>query len=156
MEFHGTVQNGQHCLPIPLEKLRQRYLQSMKDGTPVKMVLTRISPHKTHQQVKTIFGLVIARILDVFEDNGWDSSILLNTEKPTGVPVSKVLLKEYFYAVCPICDSDGNRITLSKAKIDKAAQFIDETRNFAATQWSIDVPDPDPNWREKKVTNGED
>jgi hypothetical protein len=123
----------------------------MKDGTPVKMKLTRISPHKTHQQVKTIFGLVIAMIIDVFEERGTDSSILLNTDKPTGVPVSKVLLKEYFYVVCPICDSDGNRITLSKAPIDKAAQFIDEIRNFAATQWSIDVPDPDPNWKLKGV-----
>ena len=151
MEFHGTIQNGRHCLPIPLEKLRQQYYQSMKDGTPVKMVLTRISPHKTYQQVKTIFGLVIARILDVFEDNGWDSSIILNTERPTGVPVSKELLKEYLYSVCPIYDRDGNRVTLSKATIEKAAQFIDEARSWAATQWGINVPDPDPNWKLKGV-----
>jgi hypothetical protein len=125
----------------------------MKDGTPVKMKLTRISPHKTHQQVKTIFGLVIAMIIDVFEERGTDSSVLLNTDKPTGVPVSKDLLKEYFYVVCPIYDSDSNRITLGSRKvtIEKAAQFIDEIRNFAATQWSIDVPDPDPNWKLKGV-----
>lgn len=149
MEFHGEIKDGKLVLSAAQQELRRRLLASYKDGTRVRETLTKKSPAKTHQQIKTIFGLVVAGVLNVFEDNGWDSSILLNTERPTGIPVSKELLKEYFYAVCPIYDNNENRITLSKTTIDKAAQFINETRNWAASQWGIDIPDPDPNWKDK-------
>ena len=151
MEFHGTIQDGQLTLSAVQEELRKRWLCSIKDRTLVKEAITRTGYNKTHQQVKTVFGLVIATILQNFEDKGWDSSIILNTELPTGMPVTKELLKEYFYTVCTIENDAGDKITLSKATIVQAMKFIDDTRNWSASQWGITVPDPNPNWREVKV-----
>ncbi len=151
MDFHCTIQNGRLTLSDVQERLRRQSLASIKDGTLVRETIVREGRNKTHQQIKTIFGLVIAMIIQSFEDNGWDSSIILNTELPTGIPVSKDLLKEYFYIVCPIYDDEGNRITLSKATIEQAMKFIDDIRNWSASQWSIAVPDPDPNWRKKNT-----
>lgn len=147
-KFHGTIQNGQLILP-PIQKwLRQQYFATLKDGTLLRETLTKEGFSKTHRQIKTIFGLVITTVIQNFDDNGWDSSIILNTKLPTGIPVTKELLKEFFYVVCPIFNDEGVRITLRKATIEQAMKFIDDIRNWSASQWSIFVPDPDPNWRE--------
>ncbi len=127
----------------------------MKSGTPIEETLRKISPHKTNKQIKTIFGLCLTTIIQGFNDNGWDSSILLNLPKPTGIGVSKVLLKEYLYAVCPISNDSGGRVTLSDATIEQAMKFIDDIRNFASSQWSIYVPEPNPDWRTKKAKDSD-
>jgi len=150
MEFHHIKENGRLALSPVQNELRERYIASLKDGTLVRETLTKTKTHKTHQQVKMIFGLVIARILAEFEERGWDSSVILGGDLPTGNPVTKGLLKEYFYVVCPIFDDDGNRITLSGASIEQANQFIDEISNHAA-KWQIFIPEPDPKWRKKKA-----
>ena len=150
MEFYGIIKDGKITLSNIQKELRQQYLTSLKDGTLIKETLTKTAKDKTYQQVKTIFGLVITTIINEFNDRGWDSSILLNTEKPTGIATSKGLLKEFFYSVCPIEDDEGNITTLSKATIEQAMKFINNTRDWVASQWGIYVPDPDPNWREIK------
>lgn len=153
-EYHGQIQNGKLTLSATQRESRQRWLISLKDGSLVKETITKMSHSKTHQQIKTIFGLVIATIIDGFDDLGWDSSIILNTKLPTGIGVTKGLLKEYFYVVCPIEDDEGNKITLSKANIMQAMKFIGDTRNWAASQWGMEIPDPNPDWREAKEKDG--
>jgi len=154
-EFHGIVKQGRFLLPPVQKQLRERLLASMKDGTRVKEGLVREVRDGTYKQLQTIFGLVINYIIVSFNDLGWDSSILLKTDLPTGVPVTKGLLKEYFYIVCPIEDEEGNRITLSKANIMQRMKFIDDMRNHAASQWGIDIPDPNPNWQQKVEAKNE-
>ena len=130
--------------------LREHYLTSIKDDTRIVETITRDTKPKTHAQVKTIFGLAIAQIVDEFESRGWDSSMLLNMPKPTGVEVSKGLLKEFLYAVCPIYDDNDKLITLSKADTRQAAFFFDDIRNHAASQWEIYIQDPNKLWKEKE------
>lgn len=154
MELHGEILNHELTLSDIQSKSRQQWLASLKDGTRVKETLVRETKEGTYQQIKTIFGLVIAMIVTGFNDLGWDSSYLLKTDLPTGVPITKGLLKEYFYIVCPIEDEEGNRITLSKANIMQRMKFIDDTRNFAASQWGMDIPDPNPNWDKGIVGEG--
>lgn len=154
MIYHGEILNHELNLSPIQSKLRQQWLNSMKDGVRVKEVLTKEGTAKTVQQIRTIFGMVIALIIEGFNDLGWDSSYLLNTKLPTGIPVTKGLLKEYFYVVCPIEDDEGNRITLSGANITQAMKFIDDTRRWAASQWGMNIPDPDPNWQSKLVGEG--
>ena len=132
--------------------LHAQFLGTLKDDYRVVMTITRDTKPKTHAQVKTIFGLAIAQIVADFETRGWDSSMLLNMPKPTGVEVSKGLLKEFLYAVCPIYDDNDKLITLSKADTRQAAKFFDEIRNYAASQWSLYIPEPDPRWKEEKKT----
>ena len=151
MKFYLEVNHGVLTLPSSQKMLRQHYLTSMKDGTRVIETITRDTKPKTHAQVKTIFGLAIAQIVADFESRGWDSSMLLNLEKPTGVPVSAGLLKEFLYAVCPIYEDNDKLITLSKADTRQAAKFFDEIRNFAASQWSLYIPEPNPDWKEEQA-----
>jgi len=131
--------------------LRQQYMDSLKEGTEVSVTYKTIGQAKTHKQVKTHFGLVIATILEAFNDRGWDTSILLGGGT-SGVPVSKGLLQEYLYIVCPMYDDDGNRITLSNKNVTsvKCSQWFDDIRNYAASKWYIVIPDPNPEWRKEK------
>lgn len=127
--------------------LRQHYMTSIKDGTRIIEVVTRDTKPKTYAQVKTIFGLAIAQIVAEFESRGWDSSMLLNMPKPTGVAISQGLLKEFLYATCPIYDESDKLITLSKSDTRQAAKFFDDIRNYAASQWSVYIAEPNPNWK---------
>jgi len=149
MEFRAVVQGHKLVYSTIQQSLRARYFAGLKDGVLIKETLVKDSCPKSHQQIKAIFGLIIAKVLQEFEDRGWDSSTILNIELPTGIPISKELLKEFFYVVCPIYNDEGKKITLSKASIEQAMKFIDETRNWSAIQWRIYIPDPDPNWRTK-------
>ena len=100
---------------------------------------------------------MIAQAVTELDDRGYDTSFILNTPKPTGIGIDKNLLCDYFYNVCPIFNEDGKRITLSKMNIEQAMKFFGDVRNFLASQWSIVVPEPDPNWREtitEKMNNG--
>ena len=155
MEFHGEIQRGELTLSPKQSESRQQWLAGLKDGTKIKEILVREVRDGTYKQIQTIFGLVIAYIVEGFNDLGWDSSYLLKTDLPTGIPVTKGLLKEYFYVVCPIEDDEGNRITLSQANVLQRMKFIDDTRNYAASQWGMDIPDPDPNWLRKVEAKNE-
>ena len=88
-----------------------------------------------------------------FDDRGWDSSILLNLDKPTGIGVTTNFLKEYFYIVTPMYSDDGKRITLSHKDCDTkaASKFFDDVSAWCASQFSIYIPSPDPLWREKTL-----
>ncbi len=149
MNFETTVKDGSlNMTPAQLE-LYKRTLASYKDETKVKLSITKITVSHTNQQLKTIFGLAIAQLVQAFDDNGWDSSMLLNIDKPTGVGCYKDLFKEYFYNLYPVRDENGKRITLSKMDIEQAGAYLEQIRNHAASQWSINIAEPDPLWREK-------
>jgi hypothetical protein len=48
-----------------------------------------------------------------------------------------------------MCNDEGERITLSKADTSQASKFFEDIRAFAASQWSVNIPDPDPDWKRK-------
>ena len=149
-EFHGIIKNGCYHLSLTQSEQRANWLKNLKEGT---LICERISVErkpKTWQQTKTHWGLAVSTILASFSDYGWDTSILLNLPKPTGVEVSSGLLQEYLYAACPTFNEAGERITLSKMDTKQASEFFDAVRNYAASQWSIYIPEPDPNWRDKE------
>lgn len=151
MKAFGHIENHQPVFTGNQKELRERFLATCKDGTRITEEIQRVRMAKSHQQVKAYFGLALRVILEAFDDRGWDSSLLLGNVVPTGVPVSEGLLKEYLYAVCFPSDDDGNLITISSSKMttDKQAKLFDDVRNWAASQWHIIIPDPDPDWRTK-------
>ena len=148
-EFHGQIQNGELVLPAAQLAARQNYLRSLKDGFLITEILKKTTKDKTWKQCKTIFGLAFNMIVEVFEDRGWDSSIIYNTDIPTGVPVNADMLLGFFYSLFPTY-RDDKRITLSYPMTSaEAATFYENISNYVASQWSIVIPEPDPNWREK-------
>jgi hypothetical protein len=150
MEFHGQIQNGDLILPAPQLVQRERYLRSLKDGTIVKEKIDKATKPKTWKQCKALFGLAFNMIVGIFDDRGWDSSMIYNLDTPTGVPINSDMLLGYFYSLFPTYRGD-ERITLSKPMTTKeTATFYENIGNWAASQWSIVIPDPDPNWKENK------
>jgi hypothetical protein len=151
MKVINIVQNGSLIAGIPQITLEKRYLSSLPNGTKIMKELKPIRKGKTHQQVKTIFGLVIMDALSQFEDKGIGTDEILHLEMPTGNAITMGFLKEYLYAVCPMYNEDGKRITLSHrdCTTKSAHDFIDAARNHLASQWQVYIADPDPNWKEQ-------
>ncbi|MCJ7483911.1 MAG: hypothetical protein MUO31_13210 [Thermodesulfovibrionales bacterium] len=152
MEFVGVMQQGKLTLSVSQSTLRRRYLCELKDNTQISEEIKPIRKSKTHKQVRTIFGLAIQTILDDFEDRGIGTDELLGLSIPTGNPISKGMMKEYLYSVCPIYSEDGKRITLSHKDCTTkcAADFFTAIRNFMASQWGVYISEPDPNWDKPK------
>ena len=149
--FYFTVQDGDVVLPKLQEESRKLYLASMEGKQGVE-TLKLWRPQKSHNQVKAIFGLALKTIKREFDDRGWDTSFLFQCPNPTGLGVTADLLKMYLYTACPIFNDSGKAITLSDedCTTDKAAKFFGDIQAWAASQWSINISDPDPGWAEKK------
>lgn len=154
-EYNYEVRNGRMVLPPLLAEDRRRYLASRKDGSRGMESLTAESRDKSYSQVKMIFGLIVATIKLHCEEHGRGSDLFLKLRNPSPNPPSVGLIKEYLYATCPIFDDDGQRITLgnSKCTMAKAAKFITETMAISATELSIYIPEPNPNWKELAEEN---
>lgn len=152
MKIIATIQDHHIRLTPAQHALRQRYLDTLPNGSQITEEIKRVRQSKTHQQVKTIFGLALATIKNEFDDRGWDNSILLGLSRPTGNEVTTGLLKEYLYAVCPIRNEDSKRITLSHKDCDTkaASRFFDEIGAWSASQWNIYIPEPNPDWKNNK------
>lgn len=117
--------------------------------------ISRPRKAKSEKQLGAIFGLAIDRIIVAFNDAGWDTSYLLNLDKPTGNPVSTGLMKEYLYGVCGIRDDEGRLVRLSKMNTLQANEFLESICRFAVTQWNIYIPEPDKNYK-KNLTDDKD
>lgn len=149
MDFIGTKRDGnlEHAPAIAEQK--RKFWDRIPDGAIVKSSLVVQRQDKSQKQLGAYWGLAMAMAVDVLDDRGYDTSFLYNTPNPTGNGIDKDLLCDYFYNVCPIFNDSGQRITLSKCDTKEAAKFFDDVRNFLASQWSIVIPEPDVDWRDK-------
>jgi hypothetical protein len=142
-EFYPTIKNGVlQYSPVQLG-MRERWLRSLKDGAKVKEVLTRQCRMKTHQQVKAHFGLVVELIRQRFIDMGIDVC---------GIPPNKEMVHAILKKACGGVGDMGETLGLSEMTATQASKFFDNCRMWAATQLSLNIPDPDPNWQSKQKT----
>lgn len=140
-EFHYIKLDGKLTLsPIQWE-LKQRYVDSLKDGAFVRGTLKREGNVKTHKQVKTQFGLVVEMIRLRLEEMGVDVC---------GVSVNKEMVYDILKKACGGVGDMGEILGLSEMTTTQASQFFENCRTWAATQLSLNIPNPDINWREKK------
>jgi hypothetical protein len=111
--------------------------------------LKRIPKEKSYQQVKTVFGLMIAQTIAQANDEGIDVSGLLKyllvDRIPKGQGLTPDFLLELAYIICPTNDEEGRRITLSKMSTLQAANFFERFRTIIAGI-GIVIPDPNPEW----------
>jgi hypothetical protein len=61
----------------------KNWFDKLREGALVVITYKMHRPEKSYRQVKNHWGNAIQKILQHFEDNGWDSSILLNLPIPT-------------------------------------------------------------------------
>ena len=128
---------------------RRRYLESLENGTAVKETITKQTRPKSQQQLGAHFGLALQRIIEAFNDMGWDSSMILNLPKPTGTGTTKGMLQEFFYALFPVFDEGGKRKTMRDFSTAEESKFYEQINSFASSQWGIYIPDPNLNWKDK-------
>ena len=129
-------------------ELLMRFMATLKDGTHLAVRYVKQSSPRTNKQLAVIFGLVLARIKQAYDDSGWDTSYIFKIDHPTGVGVTVEQLKDYFYSLYPMTGETG-RVTLSNCSKEQASYFLEAVRNHVAP-WGIVIPDPSPGWREEK------
>jgi len=157
MKFYGQSRNGTLAMSPEQKESRCRYLANFKVDDIIEETLKKHRNQKSQRQLGAWWGLFCKTVLAEFNDRGWDTSYIFKLTKPTGIGISKELLKEFMYAMCPSYNDPGERTTMSGMNTLQMAGFFDDCRNFAASQWSIVVPEPDPKWREKiKLKDGEE
>lgn len=144
-KYIGTIQGGNFRLSPDQASARQRYLAGQKDGTVVEEVFAKVYALRSQKQLGSWFGLFCQTVLAALSDRGWDTSYIFKLSQPTGIEVTKDLLKEFMYSVC---STKGK--TMSKMDTKEMAEFFDSCRNFVASQWSIAVAEPDPLYKEKQ------
>ena len=142
MECLATIKNGQLTLPTIQQELRQQYLASMKDGQLIRIKYTKVAPQKTHQQVKTHFGLVVEMVRRKLEEMGMDIC---------GVACNKQMVYDILIKACGGVGEMGETLTLSQMTVEQASQFFDNCRTWTATQLQLVIPDPNINWKTKRA-----
>ncbi len=150
MEFPAHIKAGQIVMSPQMAALKDNYARRMKDGTKLIIKVTRVTRSKSHQQVKTHWGLVVGTIRREFENRGMDLATFLGSPTiPDGLEVPADVIQAVLYATCNDVGEHGERKTLSKMSTVEASVFFDKCRNYAASAWNIQIMDPDTNWREK-------
>ena len=150
MKFYAhPTEDGRLRMSSEQTMSRWQFLPSFKPEDVIEETLKKYHQPKSRKQLGAWFGLFCKIVLAEFDDRGWDTSYIFRLDKPTGIGISVDLLKEFMYAMRPAYNDAGDRITIRNMDTTKMAQFFDDCRNWAASQWSITVPEPDPRWREK-------
>ena len=126
-------------------------MRELKNGC-IEIDVKRARKHKSHQQVKMIFGLMIESTIIQANDLGIDTSYflkyLVDSDIPKGQGLTKDFLHQIMYAVCPTADDDGRRVTLSKMSTKQAGNLFESFRNIVAPL-GIVISNPDPNWAQE-------
>ena len=152
VEFYGTIDDDWINFPGEQEKLMHNYCTETKNGTMVYLRIGKYSAPKTNAQLRAWWGLFAATVITEFNDRGYDTSFILNIDKPTGIPIDRDLLKEYMYNVCPVYDDEGRKIGMSSMSTEQMSKFFDDCRNYVASQWNIFVPEPDKEHKQKRIS----
>lgn len=142
MEFHFVIEDGKLTLSATQHELRERYLSSLKEGTFVRETLKREGNVKTHKQVKAHFGLVVEMVRLRLEEMGVDVC---------GVSVNKEMVYDILKKACFGVGDFGETLGLSKMTTEQASKAFENCQAWAATQLSLNIPDPDPEWKKKHL-----
>lgn len=153
IKLYGHKDEKSHKNVFPDEQLLQykAWWADLKDGAKICVTYKLDRQQKSWNQVKNHFGNAMMKIVREFDERGWDASIVYRMDKPMGVPVNMAMLQEFFYAIFPTHDDDSKLITMSNEHYTTihCSEFFENIRNYAASQWSIQIPDPNINWKDE-------
>lgn len=144
LETIGVATKGRYKLAPNGEELLMHFLIDC-DGKYVKARWSRVGKPKTNKQLKTHFGLAVAKIRNAMIEQG----IAI-----CGVTPNKTMIHEILTMSCGGVGPLGEKKRLSQMTSNEAFHFFENVLDWAATQLGIVIPDPDPLWKEnhgKKV-----
>jgi flavodoxin len=119
-----------------------QWLDNLKDGTMIKAEYKIFRAKHSDNQRKAHFGLVVDMIRQQMEELGWDIC---------GVLPNKKMIHEILKKCCGGVGSNGETMGLSEMDTEQASKFFENCRTWAASQLSLNIPDPDPNWKSHEV-----
>lgn len=155
MKFLGTKKDGLLVHPLAIKEKKRRYWKKVPEGAIVESSLTVKRRDKTQSQLGMIWGLMMAKAVIMLHDAAIDTSYLYKLDKPTGNPIKERPLCDYLYEVCPIINEDGEKITLRYADTKQASEFFEEARNQLASEFGVNIPDPNKMWKELEAKRPE-
>lgn len=151
MDFPALKQDGRIVFSTVMSQLKDNFLARIKDGTPLVVSIKRVDQPGSYQQLKCHFGLVVRTIRQVFGERGMDLATFLGSPTiPAGLEVPVDVIQAVLYATCGDVGENGEHKTLSKMNVMERCAFFEKVRNYSASAWDIQIPDPDPAWMEKR------
>lgn len=139
LETIGIAKSGLYKLQMPNDELLMRWLIDC-EGSFVKAKWTKVGTLKSHKQVKTHFGLAVAKIRQTMIDKGWGFY---------GIPPNQKMIHEILTKCCGGVGPLGEMKRLSEMTTDECSKFFENIQDWAATELHIYIPKPDPNWNKK-------
>jgi len=140
LELYGQVKNGRLIYPPNADELYMRLLNKC-EGKFLRVRISRVGPQKTQKQLGAYFGLAVARIREKMIEHGWTIC---------GVVPNQQMIHEILSMSCGGVGPHGEVKRVSKMTIDEMVQFFQNVKEWAWTQLGADIPEPDPNWRDKE------
>ena len=140
LDLIGKVIDGHLKYPPNAEELYMRTL-SESEGKLLRVRISRSGPIKTHKQLGAYFGLAVASIREAMIDRGWSIC---------GVAPNQQMIHEILSQSCGGVGMNGQVKRVSQMSIEEMAQFFDNVRDWAAQELHVVIPDPRPDWKDKK------
>lgn len=137
LETTGIAKGGLYKLDPKQDELLTSFLIDC-DGQFVRTKWTKVGSYRTSKQLRTHFGLAIARIRQAMIDQGITVC---------GVTPNKDMIHEILSLSCGGVGPLGETKRLSQMTIDEACKFFENIRDWAATQLHCVIPEPNPEWR---------
>ena len=138
LELYGKKQDGRFELSAVQEDMERQYFESLKEGQLLKKTYIKQGPMKTHQQVKTHFGLVVEAVRRRLETMGMSVC---------GVPANKNMVYDILKKACGGVGDMGQTLGLSEMSVDEASLFFENCNDWAATELHFVIPKIDKDWK---------
>ena len=113
---------------------------NIKDGAMIKAEYKIFRPKGTTKQAGAHFGLVVKMVRERMEELGWDIC---------GILPNKDMIHEILKKCCGGVGDNGETMGFSEMDTEQRSKFFENCRTWAATQLNLNIPDPDPNWKDK-------
>lgn len=150
-KFNGLPMGGELRLRPQESEFWTRLMLSL-EGQPVEVSVKKVTKPKSWEQVKNHFGNALLKIVQKFDHDGWDVSMIYREiDNPTGVPVTFAILQQFFYAKYPTYNDDHKIITMSSPDFTSAhaSTLFKAIQAHAASQWRIVIEDPNKDWKQQ-------
>ena len=142
----GVAKNGRLVYPPKEDELFTNWLIDC-DGKFVRARYSKVGKPKTDKQLKTHFGLAVAKIRQAMEKHGFTIC---------GILPNKTMIHEILTECCGGVGPLGQKKRLSQMTSDEAYHYFENIRDFAAQskRFPCVIQDPDPKLAKQGVTNG--
>lgn len=139
MIVYATIKDHTMMLTPVAEQLRAAYLSNLKDGTTVKVEITKQRSKRTDAQLRAFWGWIIVVAKKALDDTGWERD---------RIPLCEEQVKRILYEKCAHVGEHGEVVPLSEQSVEQTIQFFENCASWLTNFGVFNTLDLDPLWRE--------